>query len=142
MSEKKSNSAISQTEVDTRRASDLNNESEYINVIEEAIKKSDRGTGCSRQIIANYIKSQMKGVNEDSDFHAKLDKALEYGVLMNIFYKNKGAGGSGAYKLSQALVYSEHIGTHSRNMNGNNMLAITLIGLVLVCAIIYVKKFF
>ena len=102
MPEKKSNSTISKTEVDTRSTSDLNDEPEYINIIKEAIKKLDnKVTGSSRQAITKYIKSKMKRVNEDPNFQADLVMALEYGVKMRIFYINKGAGGSGAYKLPQ-----------------------------------------
>ena len=94
MSEKKGNSTISST-------SGLNNNVEYIRIIIEAIKKLDRGPGCSRQTIAKYIKSKMKGVNEDPNFENDLDIALRFGVTMNFFYINTGARGSGAYKLVQ-----------------------------------------
>ena len=101
MPEKKSNSTISKTEVNTKSTSGLNDELEYINIIKEAIKKLDKGSGCSRQKIVMYIKSKMKRVNEDPNFQADLDIELQYGVTMEIFYINEGAGGSGAYKLPQ-----------------------------------------
>ena len=105
MPKTKSKSTISKTElslrVNIRSTSDLNDELEYINIIKEAIKKLDKGPGCSRQIIAKYIKSKIKTANEDPNFHTDLKQALEYGVEMEIFYKNEGAGGSGSYKLQQ-----------------------------------------
>ena len=105
MPKTKSKIAVSKTEVslsvNIASTSGLNDEPGYINIIKEAIKKLDKGSGCSYQIIARYIKSKIKTANDNPNFNTDLKQALRYGVEMEIFYINEGAGGSGSYKLQQ-----------------------------------------
>ena len=72
----------------------------YIEMITNAISSLKERSGSSRQAIAKFIKSNYKGISDESlKIHLKL--ALKRGVASGRLLQPKGQGGSGSFKVAK-----------------------------------------